>query len=298
MVALAGCGSQSTSTSSSSGTSLNDAINSDPGLFEAGSSDPSTGDNTSSVGSPFSIMMPPYHRCNSWYRAFTDISPITITIITQEASSSAVIEVTREADGILYGRMASSTEAATSEAFTQDFTRYITLVASNDAWRIKKVTQGIARSTANTSSTSMTSDVTIDSVSIYDVTSGITFEITSAPSAEGPWIDYETIATTEPGHNLVVTAVVEPNAHGQPLVFIWPRMDEALALSPLFHRRQFPSPTGSTYTTSITVPSASVVHKEKKRMIIGAFDTGTLASGEALGAYDFTSWHIPVKVVK
>lgn len=293
-ITLAGCGQQATS--SSGNTSLDDAVASDPGLYDFGGSDSTFG--TSSVGSPFSIMYVSSEetRDYSWYRTFNTPSSITITDITVEATSAEVV-VTRTVTGVLNAKMTSSS-GSTSESFSQDFTRYVTLTNTNGSWKISKVTQGISHSVADSTSpfNSITSDITIDSVSIYDVTSGITFEVTQEVSSAGPWIDYSNIATTEGGHTLQVTVLAEQigNVFGPvPYVFIWPD----LSGTGNFFRHQLAYSAGHspfTYSYSFTVPANEST--TRKKMTIGAFSSDTLASNEAEGAYDFTSWHIPYRV--
>jgi hypothetical protein len=295
MVVLAGCGSQATSSSSGSGTSLNDAITSDPSLFYIGDSDPASDlPHTSSFG--ISSISTQETRTYAWWRIFNSPSSIKITEITREGSSAEVL-VTREVTGTLYVKMTSEA-TATTETFSQDFSRYISLVLTNESWKIDEMTQGVSRSKANGSGTSVTSDITIDSVSIFDTDSGVTFEITSQASAEGPWIDYENIATTEQGHHLQVKVVAEqagnPAGRPVPFVYIWPDMSGTGS----FFRHQlalFQAP--SIYSYSFQVPAAEP-HPRRRHMVIGAFEAQTLASDEATaGPYDFTSWHIPYKVL-
>jgi hypothetical protein len=296
IMALAGCGSNATSSSTSSSTSLNDAITSDPSLFYIGDSDP-TGDlHTSRSGAGSSIMSAPLTeeaRSYSWWRTFDSPSSIKITNITVEAASAEVL-VTREVTGVLNVKMTSGA-TATTESFSQSFSRYINLILTNESWKIDAITQGVSRSKANGSSTSVTSDITIDSVSIFDTTSMVTYEITSQASAEGPWIDYENIATTEQSHVLQVTVHAEQagNLHGPvPFVYIWPDLSGTSS----FFRHQMTFNYGSTFTYSFTVPGDEP-HPRRRHMVIGAFCAQTLASDEAtVGPYDFTSWHIPYKV--
>jgi hypothetical protein len=294
MVALAGCGSQSTSSSTSTTTSLNDAITSDPSLFYIGDSDPAGDLHTSSFGISF-VPSSEEARNYAWWRTFNSPSSIKITYITKEASSAEVL-VTREVTGTLYVKMASGA-TATTETFSQGFSRYISLVLTNESWKINEITQGVSRSKAYGSGTSVTSDITIDSVSIFDTDSGITFEITSQASAEGPWIDYENIATTEQGHALQIRVIAEqagnPGGRPVPFVYIWPDMSGS---GSLFRHQLALFQAPSTYSYSFTVPT-SEPHPRRRHMVIGAFEAQTLASDEATaGPYDFTSWHIPYKV--
>jgi hypothetical protein len=296
IVALAGCGSQSTSSGSSTDPIIVAAA-ADPSLFDVGTSDASGNVGISTVPSTSEV------RCHSWYRQFISLSDTTFTIISTE-STYATVEANRTASGILYATMESSS-SLTSEAFQQYFTRFITLVSNNNKWKIKSVTQGLSKSTANTSGSinsspfkSMASDVYITSVTITAEPSGQTYSITQDPSSEtGPWIDHENILTVEAGDTLEVTVVANEtgNTGGlDPYVFIWPNMDEV----GFFRHQLTPQHDHQvTYTISIPTIPSGLDNTRRKSMIIGVFGDGTLTSTEAtLGAYDFTSWHIPYKV--
>lgn len=286
---LAGCGSP---TSSGSSNSLTDAINSDPGLLDVGSSDTSYDNGISVSGVPSQGT-----KCKAWKRVFESTSGISIHIISSDASL-ATVEVTRTVTGILYVKMASTLEAPQYESFKQDFARYITLALTRDAWKIRSVTQGITRSVTDSAYpyNSFTSDITIDSVAICDLTSGQTFEVSQDPSAAGPWIDSSNILRVSQSDVIFVTVEAEQIGHPLqvPFVFIWPehRVDT-------IHRHQLTYSGGTEqYTYSFTVPSDEPLTGTKHRsMTLGAFANATLASGEAIGAYDFSSWHIPYKVV-
>jgi hypothetical protein len=290
---MAGCGQEPTSTTGT-GTSLTDAINSDSNLFDVGSSDTAnfSGDNVLNVGNGFSILS---SKCYSWYRIFNTPTSINITILTSEATSAEVC-VTREVTGIL-SEESTNGGAVTYESFTQDLTRYLKLVSTNGSWKISQVTQGLSQSIANGSGTSVTSDITIDSVTITSDSSGQTFALTQNPSNTGPWIDYSNILTTEASDVLHITVVAEGNT---PYVYIWPDLNGTSDVTNYFFRHRlaqitFASNVG-TYSGSFEVPTTenSTSKLRSKRMTIGVFNFVTLNS--TMGVYDFTSWHIPYRV--
>lgn len=292
LVLLAGCGSSPTSSSSSSSNPIHDAITSDPTLFDVFTSD--TTFNTSSQSPAFTIMSP-IRRCYSWYRTFNALSPISFADISMEALTAEVF-VSRTVSGILYVKMSLPSDSTTSESFKQDFARYVSLSKASGSWKITQITQGISKSFSDFSMpfSSEASDVTIDSVSISDISpSGIsTYDaLTGDPTAEGPWIDYSNIFSAAPGDTLEVT-ITTANSY---FVFIWPDFS-ATSSGDWFFRHQIAGTT-SPYSFSFRVPANE--NAGRKRMTIGAFDLNTLASNEAPlfgGPYDFTSWHIPYKV--
>jgi len=294
LVTLAGCGEEISTTPP---FTLNSAVTSDPSLFDVGESE--TGLSTSALDDGFSILVSATEeaRCYSWYRRFTSTGAITIAQISVEALTAEVVVTRSNVRGLLNVRMTSASTTS-PEAFKQDFKRYIILNKIEGVWRIKKVTQGVSRSlqSSTTPYNSVGSDITIDSVSIYDVTGGVTFDVTGGPTAEGPWIDYDNIPHITHGNTMQITVVAEQigNASGPvPYVFIWPDLDGTGG----FSRHQLPWNNDAlfSYTYTFTIPADET--RGRKKMTIGVFAARTLTSEEAtLGAYDLTSWHIPYEV--
>lgn len=276
---------------STSQLSIESAINSNLNLFNVGDSDAAS-DGTLSLTSPEA-------RPYSWYRIFNTPSNPIITLISNNGAS-AVVEVDRDVNGVLYIRQRPSSNLIT-KSFSQTYKRFVGLVSTNEGvtWTINKISNGLSKSTVGVNS--MDSDITISrivvSVTSEDATTTTVYDVSSEASVNGPWNTNFPIVFAGSTINVTVYASRDGDSK-TPFAIVWP------GISTIFRRALFDNGTHGDLIagdgTFVNTAEPFVVPTNETQGIrhlhIGVFSAATLA--DAASPYDFTGWHFIYRIQK